>query len=372
MVKLVQFFEATNDNTLSGGAGILVYAPSTGHILVQVRGEHPDDKDSGRYDFFGGTLEEGETSEECARREAYEEGGLEFPEGSIKEIGTFSSTEGGDWDGEPYHVFLRVVEEEFPVKVDKEEVAKAAWVGPKNINDKNSTSRLIKAIEHLNNDTVSEARLYESTPRTLYHGTSLPRAKKILQQGLEPKVGDLVNQFYDDPDTYGDQDLEPLVFAADKGGLNATISAMIAAIKADYGDRPESIEELVSRGALLVMYQGEDDFYQRKEDEKDEWGDYEEHPLQTEPGDYYSSEGTTVDAVLTGNKLRNFLKNKVGADASRGFPFDTDRKYEREMLIKLLVKQRPNDTVENIVKFVREVPNKDLGKMVRATQHNTL
>lgn len=133
---------------LSGGAGILVFIPNTGRILVQIRGEHPDDKDSGKYDLFGGTLEEGETAEECARREAKEEGDLDFPEGELEEIGAFSSTENGDWDGEPYHVFLSIQDQEFPVKIDQDEVAKAGWIEPDVINDENSTNRLVKVLQH--------------------------------------------------------------------------------------------------------------------------------------------------------------------------------------------------------------------------------
>lgn len=162
-MRLIALLEATgHQEMLSGGAGILVYVPSTGRILVQIRGEHPDDLDSGKYDVFGGTLEEGETAEECARREAKEEGGLEFPEGGLEELGAFSSTEGGEWDGEPYHVFLRIEDREFPVKVDKKEVEKAKWIEPSEVTDDNATNRLVKAAEHEKLKSAQHNKLAEA------------------------------------------------------------------------------------------------------------------------------------------------------------------------------------------------------------------
>ena len=170
-MRLITFLEAVNQDTLSGGAGVLVFIPRTGRILVQIRGEHPDDKDSGKYDLFGGTLEEGETAEECARREAKEEGDLDFDE--LEEIGAFSSTENGDWDGEPYHVFLSVQEQEFPVKIDHDEVEKAGWVVPDVITDENATNRLVKVLQHeklksVLHNNLTEAHLFESKKDQYY------------------------------------------------------------------------------------------------------------------------------------------------------------------------------------------------------------
>ncbi len=170
-MRLITFFEAVNQDTLSGGAGVLVFIPRTGRILVQIRGEHPDDKDSGKYDLFGGTLEEGETAEECARREAKEEGDLDFDE--LEEIGAFSSTENGDWDGEPYHVFLSVQEQEFPVKIDHDEVEKAGWVVPDVITDENATNRLVKVLQHeklksVLHNNLTEAHLFEGKKDQYY------------------------------------------------------------------------------------------------------------------------------------------------------------------------------------------------------------
>lgn len=164
-MRLLTLLEAINQDTLSGGAGILVFIPRTGRILVQIRGEHPDDKDSGKYDLFGGTLEEGETAEECARREAKEEGDLDFPEDGLEEIGAFSSTENGDWDGEPYHVFLSVQQQEFPVKIDNDEVAKAGWVEPDVITDENATNRLVKVLQHEKLAATLHERLTEQQER---------------------------------------------------------------------------------------------------------------------------------------------------------------------------------------------------------------
>ena len=178
-MRLLTFLEAIDDdNKLGGGAGVMIYVPSTGRVLIQQRGEHPDDKDSGKYDFFGGTLEEGETAEECARREAKEEGQIEFPEGALEEIGAFSSTDGGDWDGEPYHVYFFSATNEFRPKIQAEEVAKAGWIHPSELNDQNSTNRVVKALAHEKvrnllrvdpeeatdeNPTVAESRLDEKT-----------------------------------------------------------------------------------------------------------------------------------------------------------------------------------------------------------------
>lgn len=150
-MHLLEFIRTINEDTLDGGAGVLVYCPKTGNILLQIRAEDSRDDDSGKLDLFGGTFEEGETSEETARREAKEEGGLTFPEDSLEELGTISASEDGEYAGEPYTIFLYVADQEFQPKPDQNEVQGFKWAGPKDI--ENATSRVKNAIKLVRNKT---------------------------------------------------------------------------------------------------------------------------------------------------------------------------------------------------------------------------
>lgn len=174
------------EDTLNGGAGVLIYDPVIKRILVQKR------KDNGLYDLFGGTLEEGETFEECARREAYEEGGLKFPEGSLKEIGTVNADAFGEWKDEPYVVFLYKGHTKV-TKLQNKEVAGFEWIDPRKLNDENATSRILEALNL--KKTRKKLPVKEGRQRgILYHFTDLHGAWSILSDGVI-KIGDTDGSF---------------------------------------------------------------------------------------------------------------------------------------------------------------------------------
>lgn len=141
--------------------------------------------------------------------------------------------------------------------------------------------------------------------KTLYHGTSVERAKSIEQQGLQPQVGDLVQQAYSDYADSVDYELEPLAFAGDKEALQRGVySAMLHAIQAEGHDTSD--EELAVRnwGALVVIKDGDEAMEHRPAED----GSYTEHPMQVETGDYYSRDHVPFDYILTGPTLVRYLK----------------------------------------------------------------
>ena len=67
--------------------------------------------------------------------------------------------------------------------------------------------------------------------KTLYHGTSIENAEKIMQHGLQPRVGELVQDAYAEDAESVNYDLEELAFAGDKEALkHGVYSAMLKAI----------------------------------------------------------------------------------------------------------------------------------------------
>lgn len=150
--------------------------------------------------------------------------------------------------------------------------------------------------------------------RTLYHGTTVQRAKKIMAEGLEPQVGSLVQRAYGDNEDY---DFEPLAFAADKSGINRGVySAMLHAIEAEGHDTTNREEAIRNHGAIVVLKDGEDVMEHRPGGD-DEFG-YTDYPLQVEPGDYFSREGVVPDYVITGPALVRFFKRNGGDFLHRG------------------------------------------------------
>lgn len=150
--------------------------------------------------------------------------------------------------------------------------------------------------------------------KTLYHGTTATRAKKIMAEGLEPQVGSLVQRAYGDDEDY---DFEPLAFAADKSGINRGVySAMLHAIEAEGHDTTNREEAIRNHGAIVVLKDGEDVMEHRPGGD-DEFG-YTDYPLQVEPGDYFSREGVVPDYVITGPALVRFFKRNGGDFLHRG------------------------------------------------------
>lgn len=190
--------------------------------------------------------------------------------------------------------------------------------------------------------------------KTLYHGTSLARAKKIMAEGLEPQVGSLVQTAYGDNEDY---DFEPLAFAADKAGINRGVySAMLHAISAEGHDTTNREQAIRNYGAIVVLKDGEDQMEHRPDGEGAEF-DYSDHPLQVETGDYYSREGLVPDYVITGPALVRFFKRNGGDFLHRGL-----NPKKVNALIGMVKKAHPQLDVEKIVEKVWSLDWKEFQK----------
>lgn len=204
-------------------------------------------------------------------------------------------------------------------------------------------SAFIKGDHHVN-EVGQEAK----TARTLYHGTSSERARKIEQEGLEPQVGDLVQTAYgDDADSIG-YDFEPLVFAGDKEALQRGVySAMLHAIQAEGHDITDAEQAIRNWGALVILKDGDEVMDHRPETE-DPYG-YSDHPLQVETGDYYSREGLVPDHILTGPTLVRYLKRNGVNMARWTKPFSEQK---RNALVGMVRRAHPDVPVEKILEKV--------------------
>jgi 8-oxo-dGTP pyrophosphatase MutT (NUDIX family) len=142
----------------------------------------------------------------------------------------------------------------------------------------------------------------QATSKTLYHGTTVEIARKAMQHGLYPNVGDFVREFYG-------SELDNLVFATDKSEITKATSAIGFHVARQLGISRHRLtsKQLYQHGALLVIRSGmdtNDHLYYRS---KDDHLDYDDHPEQVEPGDYYGYEQIDPDYMLTGIKLKRFL-----------------------------------------------------------------
>lgn len=94
-------------------------------LLVIKRAVNPNDLWSGHYAFPGGRLEKGEERIECARRECFEEVGLDPGQGQYAgSCNLFTSPVKPEWGIEP-HVFF--VNERASLVNDESEVAHSYW-----------------------------------------------------------------------------------------------------------------------------------------------------------------------------------------------------------------------------------------------------
>ncbi len=161
------------------------------------------------------------------------------------------------------------------------------------------------------------SQLFESSPRTLYHGTLKEYLPHIKSHGLQPTVGDFVSNFYDPSDDEGydpEQDsLEPLVFAASKYDLIKCINAIIFRLKGK-GLRGTP-DEIIKYGAILVIKDVNNNFIHRPIEDFGNW--YDEHPRAVEPNDFYSDHITEPFIIYQDSKLKNLLRRN-GFDAWMG------------------------------------------------------
>ena len=157
----------------------------------------------------------------------------------------------------------------------------------------------MRAREFMNLDENAEDEL------TLYNGTIRSNISAIKLRGLVARAGAMVSHFYGSDD----EELEPLVFAADIRGLKGCVAAMGRLIAETMGTRTGAYSEEAIRkyGALCVIEADPEDFTHHHRDD-DPTADYEDHPIQSEPGDYYSRYDVQVDRVIVGDDLIGFLK----------------------------------------------------------------
>ena len=114
------------------GAGVCIFCPKSGRFLLQKRGPRVDDP--GEHDWFGGGVDEGEDILEGAVRELLEEGGIETPPEKLYPLARFGYQPEKGLGG--YFIWLLVVDEEFPAKINydadaHDEVAGSDWIGAK-------------------------------------------------------------------------------------------------------------------------------------------------------------------------------------------------------------------------------------------------
>lgn len=150
--------------------------------------------------------------------------------------------------------------------------------------------------------------LFESAPRTLYHGTLKSNLPSIMKGGLEPRIGAFTSHFYD-PD---EDDLAELVFASSKKDIQKGMNAIVHLLKSQgIESTPENV---IKYGAMVVIKDEYNEFEHRPADDMNDWGD---HPYQVEPGDFYSRENVGHSYILQDRKLKDLLRRE-GFDAWMG------------------------------------------------------
>ena len=83
----------------------LCYIEREGCYLMLHRIRKDQDENAGKWIGIGGHLEEDESPEECIRREAREETGLELSDLRLRGILTFILPDWGNWNGFPSRTF---------------------------------------------------------------------------------------------------------------------------------------------------------------------------------------------------------------------------------------------------------------------------
>jgi len=120
---------------------------------------------------------------------------------------------------------------------------------------------------------VFEARL-RKIAKTIYHGTSINRAKEIEKYDLVPQVGPWVQEMYgpsydlsgEEYEEMGDNSpIFELVFGADKKAIGMAVGGMVATISSELDKDYQEVtdEDIYNYGALVVVKEGEEYFKQR-------------------------------------------------------------------------------------------------------------
>jgi hypothetical protein len=204
--------------------------------------------------------------------------------------------------------------------------------------------------------------------RTLYHGTTVDNEASIRKIGLVGGIGGFTEWAYGEYQEAGEE-LEDLVFAADKRGLGKAINAMTHHVGAKLGKNFHDVtdNDILNHGLLVIIYDTEDSVEQRPEDDENYYGQY---PLHVEPGDYYS-ESLGADKFVKGRQLVRFL-NSYGlwpvqsSGGESGQPIDPVWvKKMRGWLIGLAYQNYPEKSKQEIMDWIQGLSDKDVMKYYR-------
>ncbi len=202
-----------------------------------------------------------------------------------------------------------------------------------------------------------------ASSRTLYHGTSIPAARSILQEGLAAQLGEFTSEFYDPADYSSEADLE-LAFAGDKAGMRGVVSALLDAVARSLGKNrgDVSAEDVRAVGAVLVFPEGESEFDHRPAD-ADWWEEAASYPT-VEPGNYFTPVGGQMpERVLSGPALVRFLR-RAGEWPLTTMGPGTDR-ANRERLIKAMRGAHPEMSAEHVIETVDELSAREFRDYMR-------
>jgi len=211
---------------------------------------------------------------------------------------------------------------------------------------------------------IKLAQLFEKlASKTLYHGTCIKNIPSIKQHGLIPQVRHWVSDSYgceidldEDSEEYSGLSEEnrpkfDITFATDKEELSKALGAAIAAVagylKKSFHDVTD--EEIRALGAIVIMYDAEEAWEHKPEEDPHGQWEYENQGYVTvEPGDYFSERCQSIDNVLTGEPMIRLLR-QYGV-----WPRDwgPDKlKNQKELLLKHFVpiyKNRQKELIEKM------------------------
>lgn len=194
--------------------------------------------------------------------------------------------------------------------------------------------------------------------KTLYHGTTVEKARQIEKHGLIPQAGEFVSSAYDDIAAV--EELPELAFAADKKQLQVAVTAATQHIanemKKDFHDITD--QEFAHHAAILKFYDAEDDFEHRPNGDGNYYG---EHPSTVEPGDYYTEHVMRPDEILTGNQMLRLLKRH--GLWPRGYTFQTETDdQKRNLLIKRYLRSHPDTSKKMTIKWILDMDKRELDR----------
>lgn len=141
--------------------------------------------------------------------------------------------------------------------------------------------------------------LNENSPRTLFHGTLKSNLPSIMDNGLEPRVGNFTKHFYDD-----DPDLEEIVVMSSRSQINKGLNSIMYYLK-QQGIKPTP-ENVIRYGVMVVVKDERKEFTHKGS----YYFDRGEHPRQAEEDDFYSRNAVLPTYIIQNNKLRDLLRRE--------------------------------------------------------------